>query len=163
MASRVRAQGPSARGPDAPGVFRLVDHTADLAIEASGATRDEALGEAALGMTAVLTGRQDVHRLGKPEREVRFVIETPDLDALVVAFLSELLWLHESEDLLWLGGGVRVEETPGGMLRAIATGNGVVHDPARHGRGVEVKAVTYHGLRFAREGPGWTLWVLLDI
>ena len=144
-------------------MFRLVDHTADLAIEATGATRDEALAEAALGLTAVLTGREDVHRLGRPEREVRFVIETPDLDALVVAFLAELLWLHESEDILWLGGGVRVEEGAGGMLRAVAAGNGVVHDAARHGRGVEVKAVTYHGLRFAREGPGWTLWVLLDI
>ena len=144
-------------------MFRLVDHTADLAIEATGATRDEALGEAALGMTAVLTGRDDVHLLGRPEREVRFVIETPDLDALAVAFLSEILWLHESEDLLWLGGGVRVEETEGGMVRAVDTGNGVLHDPTVHGRGVEVKAVTYHGLRFARDGAGWKLWVLLDI
>jgi SHS2 domain-containing protein len=39
----------------------------------------------------------------------------------------------------------------------------VRHDPARHGRGVEVKAVTYHGLRFGRTESGWELWVLLDI
>ena len=145
-------------------MFRLVDHTADLAIEATGGTRDEALGEAALGLTAVLTGRDTVHRLGAPEREVRFVVEAPDADALAVAFLSELLWLHESEDLLWLGGGVRVEAGAGGTVRATAVGNALRHDPARHGRGVEVKAVTYHGLRF---GPapsgGWELWVLLDI
>lgn len=145
-------------------MFRLVDHTADLAIEATGRTRDEALGEAGLGLTAVLTGRDAVHRLGAPEREVRFVLEAPDADALAVAFLSELLWLHESEDLLWLGGGVRVEAGAGGTVRVTAAGNALRHDPARHGRGVEVKAVTYHGLRFGPAAAGgWELWVVLDI
>lgn len=143
--------------------FRLVDHTADLAIEATGASRDEVLGEAALGLTSVLTGRPDAHHLGKPDQEVRFVVEAPDQDALAVAFLSELLWLHESEDLLWLGGGVAVGPGAGGTLRVTATGNATRHDPARHGRGVEVKAVTYHGLRFGRTADGWHLWVLLDI
>lgn len=143
-------------------MFRLADHTADLAIEATGADRGEALAQAALGLTAVLTGRQDAHA-ARPEREVRFVVEAPDLDALAVAFLAELLWLHESEDLLWLGGGVAVEQEPSGMWRATAAGNGARHDPARHGRGVEVKAVTYHGLSYARDGAHWRLWVLLDI
>ena len=143
-------------------MFRLVDHTADLAIEATGATRDEALAEAALGLTAVLTGRQGGHDV-RPDRDLRFVLEAPDLDALAVAFLAELLWLNESEDLLWLGGGVRIEETPTGLVRAVADGNGVRHDHGKHGRGVEVKAVTYHNLVFRREGKAWRLWVLLDI
>lgn len=149
------------------GLFRLADHTADLAIEASGASRGECLAEAGLGLTAVLTGKPHPHLLGRAEREVRFVVEAPDQDALAVAFLAELLWLHESEDLLWLGGGVTVEERSGGVLRATAAGNGLRHEPNRHGRGVEVKAVTYHGLRFGPVGHDphgpWQLWVLLDI
>ncbi|MCA1819131.1 MAG: archease, partial [Halobacteriales archaeon] len=64
---------------------------------------------------------------------------------------------------LWAGGGVRLTEGRDGLLRAEAAGNAVVHDPARHGQGVEVKAVTYHGLAFAREGAGWRLRVILDI
>ena len=143
--------------------FRLVDHTADLAIEATAPTRDVCLADAAHGLAAVLTGRDRVEAHGLPEREVRFVLEAPDADALAVAFLSELLWLFESEDLLWTGGGVKVTAGSGGTLRATATGNAVRHDPGRHGRGVEVKAVTYHGLRFGPDGKGWTLWVLLDI
>lgn len=144
--------------------FRLVDHTADLAIEAEAATREAVLEQAALGLTAVLTGRPRAHELARPEREVSFRVDAPDEAALVVAFLSELLWLHESEDLLWLGGGVEVVELPDGGLRLGAHGNAAVHDPVRHGRGVEVKAVTYHGLRFGREpAGGWGLWVLLDI
>jgi SHS2 domain-containing protein len=142
--------------------FRLVDHTADLAIEASGPTREAVLEEAALALTAVLTGRPGAHA-ARPDRECSFRVDAPDEASLVVAFLSELLWLHESEDLLWLGGGVTVEAMGDGGLRLAAHGNAAVHDPVRHGRGVEVKAVTYHGLRFGREGAAWSLWVLLDI
>ena len=145
-------------------MFRLVDHTADLAIEADAATREAVLEEAALGMTAVLTGRPRAHEGVRPDREVSFRVEAPDPAALVVAFLSELLWLHESEDLLWLGGGVAITDLADGTLRLDAHGNAAVHDPVRHGRGVEVKAVTYHGLRFGRQSSGaWGLWVLLDI
>lgn len=143
--------------------YRLVDHTADLAIEATGPTRESVLEDAALALTAVLTGKPGAHALGRPDRECSFRVDAPDEASLVVAFLSELLWLHESEDLLWLGGGVAVTPLRDGGLRLAAHGNAAVHDPARHGRGVEVKAVTYHGLRFGREGKEWTLWVLLDI
>lgn len=143
-------------------MFRLVDHTADLAIEATGDTRDDALAQACLGLSSVITGKTDPRHLGTPDREIRFVIEAPDVHALVVAVLSELLWLYESEDVIWLGGGIRIEEA-GGLLRAIASGNGIHHAPAIHGRGVEVKAITYHGLRCAREDDAWRVWVLLDI
>lgn len=143
--------------------FRLVDHTADLAIEAEGASAEEALADAARGLTAVLSGRRDLHRLGLPDRELAFSVEAPDRVALLVAFLSELLWHYESEDLLWLGGGVRLGTGREGIARLEAVGNAVRHDPARHGRGVEVKAVTYHDVRFEEAARRWRLRVLLDI
>jgi SHS2 domain-containing protein len=144
--------------------FRIADHTADLAIEADAATREGVLEEAALAMTSVLTGRPRAHELARPEQEATFHVDAPDAVALVVAFLSELLWLHESQDLLWLGGGVELSDLPDGSVRLAARGNVARHDPARHGQGVEVKAVTYHGLKCARGGDGlWHLWVLLDI
>lgn len=145
-------------------MYRLVDHTADLAIEAEADTREAVLAEAALALTEVLTGRPAAPATMRPDREVRFQVDAPDEAALVVAFLSELLWLSESEDLLWLGGGVQVSLLDDGGLRLVARGNGARHDPIHHGRGVEVKAVTYHGLRFGRGKDGrWQLWVLLDI
>lgn len=139
---------------------RLVDHTADVAIESEGATAGEALAEAALSLAELLAGRSP-HSLA-PEREMTLAVEAPDLEALAVAFLAELVWLQQSEDLLWLGGGVEVAQA-GALWRATATGNGVRHDAARHGRGVEVKAVTYHGVRFARQGSHWALRVVLDL
>ena len=143
--------------------YRILEHTADLGIEAIGATAEEVLEQAALAMTSILTGKPHPHLLGRPDRELRFFVEASDREALGVAFLSELLWHSESQDLLWVGGGVRLQDGKDGLLRADAQGNAVVHDPARHGQGVEVKAVTYHGLEFARDGKQWRLRVILDI
>ncbi|HUR64680.1 MAG TPA: archease [Candidatus Thermoplasmatota archaeon] len=143
--------------------FRLVDHTADLAIEAEGASAEEVLADAGRGLTAVLTGQRDLHALGRPDRELAFAVEAPDRVALMVAFLSELLWHSESQDLLWLGGGITLGTGREGIARLEARGNAVRHDPARHGRGVEVKAVTYHDTRFEQDGGRWHLRVLLDI
>ena len=143
--------------------FRLVDHTADLAIEAEGRSAEEVLQQAALGLTAVLSGRSDAHRVGRPERELSLVVEAPDRVALMVAFLSELMWHYESEDLLWLGGGVRLGTGRDGTARLEAAGNALRHDVARHGRGVEVKAITYHDAAFEERHGRWHLRVLLDI
>lgn len=142
--------------------WRIVAHTADLAIEASGPTEGAALDAAALALTHVLTEAPDPHGLGS-DTEIQFVLEAPDHESLLVAFLSELLWLADSEGLLWTGGGIQIAATDDGLWRATATGNGVVHDPNRHGRGSEVKAVTYHDLHSGQVDGAWSVRVLLDI
>jgi SHS2 domain-containing protein len=141
--------------------YRLVDHTADLAIEATGPTQEAVLADAALALTEVVTGKPAPQE--RAGQEMRFQIEAPDQAALAVAFLSELLWLLESRDMLWLGGAVTLSAGLDGTVRLEGRGQGVRYDPHRHGRGVEVKAVTYHDLVFGREGKEWRLWVLLDI
>lgn len=143
-------------------MYRLLDHTADVQIEALADTREHALAEAARALCQVITGQPIGHE-HRPEAEMAFALEAPDLGALAVAFLSELLWILESEDRLWVGGGVTLETQSEG-LRLRAQGNAVRYDPARHGRGVEVKAVTYHALEFVPvEGQGWRLKVILDL
>lgn len=139
---------------------RLVDHTADVAIETEASTPGECLAEAALALTELLVGRP-AHEL-VPDRELIFDVQAPDLEALAVAFLAELVWLQQAEDALWLGGGVEVTSEGAGWI-AHAKGNGLVHDAVRHGRGIEVKAVTYHGVRFERAASGWALRVVLDL
>ncbi|MEK6985941.1 MAG: archease [Candidatus Thermoplasmatota archaeon] len=137
-----------------------MDHTADVAIETEATTAGGCLEEAALALTELLAGRA-AHTL-TPDRELAFRVEAPDLEALAVAFLAELVWLQQAEDALWLGGGILVEQAGAGWS-AVARGNGLRHDGARHGRGVEVKAVTYHGVRFERAKAGWALRVVLDL
>ncbi len=141
--------------------FRLIDHTADVAIEATGSSREEALVEAGLALTSVMTGvknpAQESGVAGEP-----LAVEAPDLPALAVAFLSELLWLVDSEDNLWTGGTVSVTDGPDGPILE-AWPELARFDPQRHGTGVEVKAVTYHDVTFEPRGEGWFIHVLLDI
>ncbi len=136
------------------------EHTADLAIHARGDSLGEAVSEAARGLSLIATGRDDLHL--QPDQEVRFELEAPDLPALVVAFLSELLWLLESQDTLWLGGGADIEESADGW-RVLARGNGIRYEPDVHGQGTEIKAVTYHDLRMERDGAAWRCQVVVDI
>ncbi len=140
--------------------WRLTEHTADIAIEATETDEGAALAAAGLALTSVMTGEDSPHRLGG-EATMEFRIEAPDHDSLAVAFLAELLWLAESEGLLWAGGGVTVEATNDGWA-ARAGGNGVRVDDAPRA-GVEVKAVTYHDLHSRPSREGWSLRVLLDI
>ncbi len=143
--------------------FRILEHTADVGIEAEGTDLGEALGSAALGLVALVTGRESGKPMGPVVEEVSFTLEAPDRASAVVAFLSELLWILESRNLLWAGGGATVEEGPG-LFRIHGHGNAVRYDPSRHGRGVELKAVTYHGLEAAPQRSGrWRVRVFLDI
>lgn len=141
---------------------RTFEHTADVGVEATGPDAETVLVEAAHGLAEVIAGTT-LHghpREGLVERT--FFVEAPDRESLLVAWLSELVWQFESERLLWAGGGVRLSQTEDG-LRMDVGGNLARYDPARHGGGVEVKAVTYHGLFFGPHGDGWRARVILDI
>jgi SHS2 domain-containing protein len=142
--------------------WRIAPHTADLAIEAEGPDGGACLDAAGLALTSIITGSDTPHELGSDE-EVRFHLDAPDAQSLAVAFLAELLWISESKDLLWTGGGVEYSILNDGTHRAAAVGNAVKFDPSMHGHGVEVKAITYHEVRFAQAKNYWSLRVLIDI
>jgi SHS2 domain-containing protein len=140
--------------------FRIFEHTADLGIEADGDDAGECLSNAALALTQIVTGKD--HHATAPDREITFSVEAPDMDALAVAFLSELLWILDAKGLLWLNGGAAVTLTDDGFM-VTAAGNGRTYDASIHGQGTEVKAITYHELAFRPHGPGWRLRVVVDI
>ncbi len=142
-------------------MYRIMEHTADLVIEADGADAGETLGLAGQALSCIATGRDDLHGL-RPTGELAFRVKAPDRDALAVAFLSELLWFLDSESTLWLGGGAEVAETPDGWVAEVQ-GNAIVYDPSIHGQGTEVKAITYHDLAFGPRTKGWQLHVVVDI
>lgn len=134
------------------GRFELLEHTADVGIRAAGEDLDEVFAAAAEGLATIMGAWFPGE--GEP-RDVE--VEAPDREALLVAWLDELIYLHEAEDLVFGGFEPRVEET---RLRAR------VLAAARRGRPLEgqwVKAATYHGLRVEREGTGWAARVYVDV
>lgn len=134
--------------------FEILEHTADVGLRAT-APSGEALFEALAEGLATILGAWLPD--GGAERPVE--VEASDREALLVAWLDELLYIHEIEDAVFTGIAVAaVEET---RVRAR------VRLSSRAGReleGVGVKAATYHRLQVARGSDGtWSARVYLDV
>jgi SHS2 domain-containing protein len=129
-------------------VFRWVDHTSELELEIAGSSEEEIFGEA-LAAVAELAGEAD----GPPTTKA-IEVEADDRALLLVEWLSELIYLSETDELL----PVRVTalDLADGKVRATVQ--------ARHGRPRHlVKAVTLHRLEFARDDGEWRARVVLDV
>ncbi len=135
--------------------YELLDHTADVGLDARGATLADVFAQAAEGMYALM-----VEPAGVREVEQRTIeVAAEDRERLLVAWLLELLFLTESEGLVFRRFEVEVEgET---RLRGRAWGEPL--DPDRHELGVAVKAVTYHLLEVAQVDGGYRARVIFDI
>ncbi len=118
--------------------YEELDHTADVGIRAYGATLDELFASAAAGMFSLITDLEKVRAVG----EVEVKVEGDDLGSLMVNWLSELLFLHETQRLLLCAFDVTLD---GLKLRAQAKGERI--DKRRHTLNLVVKAVTYHRLK----------------
>ncbi|MEX2229358.1 MAG: archease [Dehalococcoidia bacterium] len=140
--------------PLEPG-FELFEVTADVGVVARGPTPEAALAEAARGMYAVM-----VELDGVRNRESRVVeLRADDLEHLLERWLLELLFLTESEDMLFSRFEVTLGEA--GALRATAYGEPI--DVERHVLGPEVKAITRHQLGVRPVAGGYEARVVFDI
>jgi SHS2 domain-containing protein len=134
--------------------FEILEHTADAGIIARGATPAEAFAHAAQGMYALMVDLEDVRETDS--REVR--VEAKDLPSLLTSWLLELLFLTETQGLVFRAFDVEIN---GMVLRARARGERV--DPGRHKLGGVVKGVTRHLLDVTEEDGACRVSVLFDM
>ena len=135
--------------------YEYFDHTADVGIAASGATLEEAFAAAGEGLAALLCEPETV--LEREEREV--AASAPDVEALLVAWLSEINYLFEVDGFAFRAFDVL--EVGDGAVRGV--GRGEPLDMSRHRVGEGVKAVTYHQLEVRQDADGCSVRVILDI
>lgn len=134
--------------------FEILEHTADAGIVAHGRTLAEAFAHAAEGMYALMVDLKDVR-----ERDAREInVRAPDLPGLLTAWLLELLFLTETEGLVFRRFEV---ETTGTSLRGRAYGEPL--DPEQHEPGGDIKGVTRHMLEVAPDNDGYRVRVLFDM
>jgi SHS2 domain-containing protein len=117
--------------------YEEIDHTADVGIRAHGRTLDELFANAAEGMFSLIADLTAV----KPVGEVEVRLEADDHPTLLLRWLSELLYLHEMQRLLFSSFEARVVGT---SLEGRARGEAI--DKTRHELKLVIKAVTRHGL-----------------
>ena len=132
--------------------YRLLDHTADALIEVHGETLQERFANAAFAMFDQITNISAVHAVGEAE----ISISAESIEELLVEFLQELLYIHDTESLVFSEFDVHIN---GNSLKA--TVKGEEFDADRHDKRSVVKGVTYHGLKVDNEAKLITL--LLDV
>jgi len=91
--------------------------------------------------------------------EPRVEVEAEDVERLLTAWLLELLFITEVEDLVFR----RFEVQEASPRRLVAVAHGEPLDRERHPKGAVVKAVTRHHLEVRPFEGGYRVRVLLDI
>ena len=137
------------------GEFTLLEHTADVAISASGDSLAEALAWLAAGMFSLIVDQETV----VSSQCQRLSVTSRDRETLAVDWLNELLYRYETTGFLPKEYRLSLEEGEAG-LDAICRGE--QFDPARHRILTVVKAATYHQLAVTYDGR-WRAHVILDV
>jgi len=130
-------------------------HEADMGVRGMGATLEQAFGQAALALTAVVTDPATVI----PTKMIELSCEAPDVELLLVDWLNALIFEMATRSMLFSRFEVRLE---GQRLDAKAWGEAL--DVARHHPAVEVKGATYTALKVARQSDGgWLAQCVVDV
>jgi SHS2 domain-containing protein len=138
--------------------YQFFDHTGDVAVTLTGTSIRELFEAAAAAFTDSLTVVSRV----EPKRPEEVDIAAPELDLLLVDFLSELLYRFDTRGWLTRQAEVEVRECDAGwVLEGTLIGERL--DPARHPLKVLIKAVTYHGLEVIQRDGLWRADVIFDI
>jgi len=129
--------------------YDYMEHVSDIGIRASGKTLEEAF-EA--GAVAMLNAMFDIKSVST-ELSVTFGVSAPDVPALFVETLNEILFIQDRHSLALNGLQVKEIKKEGDGRALTGRVTGEPFDPDKNEIKTEVKAATYSGLSY-REAEG---------
>jgi SHS2 domain-containing protein len=136
--------------------FEVIDHTADVGVVAYGANLSQAFANAARALFSLITELESVRETLSRGIE----LEAPDEESLLVEWLNELIYLFDTENILFKR--FEVTELKEGRLKARGYGEKV--DSSRHQLKTGIKAATYHMLSVGKDDDGgYRVQVIFDI
>lgn len=142
--------------------FEILDIIGDAGIRAFGTDLEELFVNAAAGLYHLIAGSSPV----RETRTIELTVSGSSLESLLVSWLNELVFQFDTYGFLGKGIVIREFPSPGAQeegLRMRAEVYGEDFDQARHGRGLLVKAATYHRLKIEKTGGMYTAEIILDI
>ncbi|MCX5843809.1 MAG: archease [Deltaproteobacteria bacterium] len=138
--------------------YEYLEHTADLFFRAFGKSLGECYGNAARAMFSAMIDPRSVD----PVIKRTILLEANDLPALMHDYLSEILFLFETEGLVFRDFDVSVEKKEE-VYKLSAVLSGEEFNKKKHIVLTDIKAVTYHGLKVEKRDGQWVAEVLCDI
>jgi SHS2 domain-containing protein len=138
-----------------PEIYEPLSHTGDLGMRVYGRDVPELFAHAAWAMFDVMS---DATRI-QPRLTMTIHLEGSDFEDLLVRWLSELLYLYDTQRFLSCTATFSTLEP----TRLAATVQGEPFDATRHPIDTEIKAVTYHQIAIKQADGGWHAQVIFDL
>ena len=134
--------------------YELLDiATADMAFAAYGKDLPELFANAGKAVIGIMFEGEIAQSVSK-----KIELEEKDQTTLLQKWLSELVYLHDSEKLLFSKFDVK---TDGKKLSAVVYGE--KYNPSWHKFIIDIKAVTYHKMSIEKTGKGYKCTVVVDV
>jgi SHS2 domain-containing protein len=135
--------------------FEVLDHTADIGLIVYGEDLKSLFENAGKAFFHLITDLKKV----RLRTEKRIEIRKESLERLMVDWLTELLYLHEVENLLFKE--FKVESVGEEGLKARVKGE--AFQEGVHVIKTGVKAVTYHQIEVRKRKEGWRAQIIFDL
>jgi len=149
--------------------FELKEHEADMGIVGIGSTVEEAFQEGARAMFSIMINLDKI----VPTKFIEISCEADSIDILFVEFLNKLLAEINMSEMFFSKFEVKIEKTkpnaqrptPNALEKYILTGKayGEPIDKEKHQAKVEVKAATYHGLKYEEKEGKHYIQCVVDV
>lgn len=134
--------------------YALREHTADVAVEATGDTLSETFAAVAEGLTATMA--DEIPDSGD---RFSFTVRAESREALLFDYLDDLIYERDVRNVLPTAHEADVFEEDGEwVVDASARGVPLEDVDAR-----EIKAVTYSEMDLSRTDGGWHAYVVFDV
>ncbi|HLC53070.1 MAG TPA: archease [Candidatus Nanoarchaeia archaeon] len=131
--------------------FEFLDHTADIKVRVHGKTLPEIFENVALAVSYYLAGEKK----SRPRLMTQISVSANDNEALLYAFVDELLYLVDAEHFLVAKAEVTLVN---GGLRARVYGDSTARYDVK-----QIKAATYAEMAIEQDLRGWTATLVLDV
>jgi SHS2 domain-containing protein len=138
--------------------YEYLAHPSDMGIRGIGETVEEAFAEAARAMFSLMSDLEKI----EPKEAVSLEVDAENLEELFVRFLSELIFLRDTQGLLFSRFSLRIEKE-GQRFRIKGQALGEKFDPAKHPRGIDVKAATYNWVKVEKQNGTWIAQGVVDV
>jgi SHS2 domain-containing protein len=135
--------------------YEVFEHTADVGLHAYGNTLPELFIHAAQGMESLMVSPEQVRLL--VSREI--TAEGHDVVSLLIAWMSELIFLFDTEFLIFRA--FEIDSLSEISLKGRASGE--PYDAQRHDMSSAIKAVTWHEAAVERIAEGYKARIIFDI
>jgi len=137
--------------------YELLEHEADIGIRGYGNTIEEAFENGAKAMFSIMIDLETV----ESEKNMEIKCEAPDIEALFVEWLNELLTKKDIEEMSFSRFKVKIYKDD--IYKLEGTASGEKFDQKKHKAKLEVKGATYSGLKIGKKDEKIFIQCIVDV